>query len=1005
MATRRKSKKQNEATKIDEKEHADRIAAAEAMSCLSSMVLLPSNSDELFSLSIGSNVTVAKSAPVDTKNNAKSATSNANKKGKTRTRATKNSQTPTSKKAQTEKDKNAASTIKQKHKSPKYASTLAVSSSKQNKLPDQVLSLTINPRNPNHELKKVETPKTHNKDPKNAEEQVAQQPGLTPPYIQIEPLVAQPCIIQVDHNKPGHGLYNLSSNDLNKILAGKLPFQVKSDGVDGQNIVAKEIASKLVNLASTESVELSQSAVDTILTQMALKQKTAVTPKESSESSLPLKKRRLQGYKEEGAQPPGDDISVEQDPAKSEASAVQNAYESKERVNPVAVDPSTSLMLLNEMQVALQQDDDGDLPLHIAVVHENIVMVQKFVHLMSISGKSVDKFNKAQQTPLHIAVELKFIQAVHTLLLAGANPNLVNKNGETCIHIAVKSNSVDCLHLIFKYTMKPDLNARNFDGLAPIHIAVMRSNMEIVRFLLAERADVNIQDGKSGRTPLFYSVEGNLIPMVELFQKVGANLDLPNYASVTAVMAAQARGFHEIASMLLRCMDSKAYLEMKEREKGTPVKKVPIPRIPSKSHLIQGVDSKPTLVDFQQLTNSDSNDSLQSFSVMRKRARSTDGKKEKDSNKQDTESKQEKMEIEESTKTEEDMKPVENGIQENKLEVAVPEQQNQVLIPRELLEKLQSTMLSLLTMQKLQQAAGIAPSSPTSLPSVGNLPVQNALLQRESLQNTLLRNAVQNANLQSPIVQNAASPSVSKQNSVPQNVLVQNSSPQSVSIPNSTQPSVSVQNNITQSVPLQNVTGMNLSNILLNAISANLLNTQNKSLEPSPAKNNMIENDKSKTSMDTNNSMIENDMPKKGPLDLKVVKNGSTNESKKDTANSNKGNEKSKEKTKTKHAVLQQLLNVKNNDAGKMTEKKQKVVDNTRVEEPMEVSESRSSTPDNSLNSTTKTGKAVGHAAMNQLGRVTNVSSSLQATLLQMLQAKQNKPLNLSTGKDSSNTS
>ncbi|XP_076110594.1 uncharacterized protein LOC143079244 [Mytilus galloprovincialis] len=1005
MATRRKSKKQNEATKIDEKEHADRIAAAEAMSCLSSMVLLPSNSDELFSLSIGSNVTVPKSTPVGTKNNAKSATSNANKKGKTRTRATKNSQTPSSKKAQTEKDKSASSTIKQKQKSPKYASTLAVSSSKQNKLPDQVLSLTINPRNPNHELKKVETPKSHNKEPRNTEDQVVQQPDLPPSYIQIEPLNTPQCIIQVDHNKPGHGLYNLSSNDLNKILAGKLPFQVKSDGVDGQTIVTKEIASKFVNLASTESVELSQSTVDSILTQMALKQKIAVT-KESSESSLPLKKRRLQGYKEEGAPPPAEDSSVEQDPSKSEASPVQNAYEAKERVNPVAVDPSTSLMLLNEMQVALQQDDDGDLPLHIAVVHENIVMVQKFVHLMSISGKSVDKFNKAQQTPLHIAVELKFIQAVHTLLLAGSNPNLVNKNGETCIHIAVKSNSVDCLHLIFKYTMKPDLNARNFDGLAPIHIAVMKNNMEIVRFLLAERADVNIQDGKSGRTPLFYSVEGNLIPMVELFQKVGANLDLPNYASVTAVMAAQARGFHEIASMLLRCMDSKAYLEMKEREKGTPVKKVPIPRIPSKSHLIQGIDSKPALVDFQQLANSDSNDSSQSFSVMRKRARSTDGKKEKDSNKQDTESKGETMEIEESTKTEEDTKPVENGIQENKLEVVIPQQQNQVLIPRELLEKLQNTMLSLLTMQKLQQPAGVDPSSPSSLQNVGNLPVQNALLQRESIQSTLLRNAIQNANSQGPMVQSFASPSVSKQNGVPQNVSIHNSTPQSVSIPNSTQQSISVQNNTTQSgVPLQNVTGMNLSSILLNAISANILNTQNKSLEPSPAKNNMIENDKSKTNMDTNNSMIENDMPKKGPLDLKVVKNGSTNESKKDSANSNKGNEKSKEKTKTKHAVLQQLLNVKNNDAGKVTEKKQKVVDNTRVEEPMEVSDSRSSTPDNSFNSATKTGKAVGHAAMNQLGRVTNVSSSLQATLLQMLQAKQNKPLNLSTGKDSSNTS
>ena len=68
------------------------------------------------------------------------------------------------------------------------------------------------------------------------------------------------------------------------------------------------------------------------------------------------------------------------------------------------------------------------------------------------------------QTPLHIAVELKFIQAVHTLLLAGSNPNLVNKNGENCIHMAVKANSLECLQLIFKYSQRTDINARNFDG-------------------------------------------------------------------------------------------------------------------------------------------------------------------------------------------------------------------------------------------------------------------------------------------------------------------------------------------------------------------------------------------------------------------------------------------------------------------------------------------------------------------------------------------------------------
>jgi ankyrin repeat protein len=32
-----------------------------------------------------------------------------------------------------------------------------------------------------------------------------------------------------------------------------------------------------------------------------------------------------------------------------------------------------------------------------------------------------------------------------------------------------------------------------FSGLAPIHVAVMKNNMDIVRFLLAEKADINIQ--------------------------------------------------------------------------------------------------------------------------------------------------------------------------------------------------------------------------------------------------------------------------------------------------------------------------------------------------------------------------------------------------------------------------------------------------------------------------------------------------------------------------------
>ncbi|KAK3107047.1 hypothetical protein FSP39_005892 [Pinctada imbricata] len=76
--------------------------------------------------------------------------------------------------------------------------------------------------------------------------------------------------------------------------------------------------------------------------------------------------------------------------------------------------------------------------------------------------------------------------------------------------------------------------------------------------------------------------------MVKYLQSSFANIEMTNYAGITAIMTAQARGYSDIASMLLRGLDTKSYMEHKEKEKVLipKEKKMPLPRIPSKSHLI-----------------------------------------------------------------------------------------------------------------------------------------------------------------------------------------------------------------------------------------------------------------------------------------------------------------------------------------------------------------------------------------------------------------------------------
>ncbi|KAL5020285.1 hypothetical protein ScPMuIL_003177 [Solemya velum] len=65
---------------------------------------------------------------------------------------------------------------------------------------------------------------------------------------------------------------------------------------------------------------------------------------------------------------------------------------------PVPVNPAVSVSAWTELAFVWKVDEDGDLPLHIAVVHENITLVERFVHIMTtVAGRSVDKFNKTQQ--------------------------------------------------------------------------------------------------------------------------------------------------------------------------------------------------------------------------------------------------------------------------------------------------------------------------------------------------------------------------------------------------------------------------------------------------------------------------------------------------------------------------------------------------------------------------------------------------------------------------------
>lgn len=208
---------------------------------------------------------------------------------------------------------------------------------------------------------------------------------------------------------------------------------------------------------------------------------------------------------------------------------------------------------LEDIRWAVTPDEDGDLPLHIGVARGSESYIRKCVRIMSRLGASLDVYDSNRKTALQIAVITSQLNIVEILLRASASPNVLDRNGANSIHLAVKYGELDCLKsLLTQSNHALDLDARNYEGLTALHIAVISNQLEATRILLRVGASVNIADGKTGQTPLHYAAERNSQQMAKLLLVFGANPSRASYSGCTPAQLASAKSHLEMAKMLER---------------------------------------------------------------------------------------------------------------------------------------------------------------------------------------------------------------------------------------------------------------------------------------------------------------------------------------------------------------------------------------------------------------------------------------------------------------------
>ncbi|XP_042301679.1 NF-kappa-B inhibitor epsilon isoform X1 [Sceloporus undulatus] len=203
--------------------------------------------------------------------------------------------------------------------------------------------------------------------------------------------------------------------------------------------------------------------------------------------------------------------------------------------------------------------EEGDTLLHLAIIH--CVPSIALCCIAELPVEALEIQNDLFQTPLHLSVYLEQFIVVEALVLKGVNTALQDRSGNTPLHLACEQQSVECAQLLLmqepisdknKEAKKTpqDLQLQNWQGLTCLHISTLKGNLQLMTLLVKNGADINVQDGTSGKTPLHLAVENHDEMAVKQLLRMGAQVDAQMYNGCTPLHLAVGRKDTTIATIL-----------------------------------------------------------------------------------------------------------------------------------------------------------------------------------------------------------------------------------------------------------------------------------------------------------------------------------------------------------------------------------------------------------------------------------------------------------------------
>ncbi len=216
--------------------------------------------------------------------------------------------------------------------------------------------------------------------------------------------------------------------------------------------------------------------------------------------------------------------------------------------------PSVTIERITQGAHINETDEYGNTPLILFAYEGEMELIEYLIH----AGANLDIQNNDGETALLVALDRanhnSKKQETATLLIdAGANLNVQGQFGYTALHKAILKSDVTIIKKLLAAGANGNIQSNS--ARTPLMLAASyRSNVkfEMIHALIDGGVDINIR-GEEGETALFTAIAytNGAFDLMETLIKAGADVNIPNDYGLTPLHAASEKGYTDIQRMLL----------------------------------------------------------------------------------------------------------------------------------------------------------------------------------------------------------------------------------------------------------------------------------------------------------------------------------------------------------------------------------------------------------------------------------------------------------------------